>query len=138
VDEPAVVEGQTYDHSITFVCDLYCNTGQGEKPESVASFNLSGLYRTLTVRMAVLDSSPDDQETGTFEVYTDSESRGIWHVPFGKPVEEVLTVTGVNRVRLVAYRPGTVANPMLAGANAAGGTENVLPHLAWLNPELRR
>ncbi|WP_406123689.1 hypothetical protein OHQ89_16095 [Streptomyces canus] len=138
MDEPAVVKRQTYDHSITFVCDLYCNTGQGEKQESVASFNLGGKYRTLSVRMAVLDSSPDENETGTFEVYLDSESKGIWHVPFGNPVEKTLTVTGVNRVRLVAYRPGTVANPMVAGANAAGGIENVLPHLAWLNPELRR
>ncbi|MEW2161957.1 hypothetical protein AB0912_03010 [Streptomyces sp. NPDC007084] len=88
--------------------------------------------------MAVLDSSPDDNEKGTFEVYFDSQSKGIWHVTFGQPAEKTLPVAGVNRVRLVAYRPGTVANPMLAGANAAGGTENVLPHLAWLSPELRR
>ncbi|MEU8849882.1 NPCBM/NEW2 domain-containing protein [Streptomyces sp. NPDC048564] len=138
VDEGAMVDGDSYDHSITFVCDLYCNNGQGEKPQSSVSFNLGGRYQTLTLKMAVLDSSPDENEQGTFEVYLDGESQGAKHVGFGKAEAQTLEVTGVNRIRLVAYRPGTVANSLLAGVNAAGGTASVLPHLAWLNPELHR
>ncbi|WP_251094750.1 hypothetical protein [Streptomyces sp. Caat 7-52] len=135
VDATAVVGGTPYDHSVTFVCSTYCNNGPDEKPQSVVSFNLGGRYRTLTLKMAVLDSSPDENETGTFEVYLDTVPQGARHVGFGSPKTQTLNVAGVNRVRLVAYRPGTVPNAAMAGAQLL---DTVVPHLAWLNPELHR
>ncbi|MFI2759525.1 hypothetical protein ACH5A3_11690 [Streptomyces echinatus] len=135
VDATAVVGGTSYDHSVTFVCSAYCNNAPGEKPQSVVSFNLGGGYRTLTLKMAVLDSSPDESETGTFEVYLDGVPQGTRHVRFGSPETQTLKVAGVNRVRLVAHRPGTVPNAAMAGAQLL---DTVVPHLAWLDPELRR
>jgi hypothetical protein len=51
-------------------------------------------------------------------------------------VELRVEVTGVLRLRLVAYRTGTTGSPLMAGARIAGGLSNHLPEVAWGDPRL--
>lgn len=132
IGEIARVDGEAYRHSVLFSCSLFCNDNKSE-----ISFDLNREFATFSVGMGVLQISEDESEVGSFQVFLDGEAQDPLDVPFGEVEQRDYDVHDVVRLRLVAYRTDTVGNPMEAGANAAGGVSNALPHLGWLNPELK-
>ncbi|WP_166462733.1 hypothetical protein [Amycolatopsis acidicola] len=47
-----------------------------------------------------------------------------------------VNIPNTRLLRLVAYRPGTTVNPILAGTRVAGQQSNRLPELGCGNPTL--
>jgi hypothetical protein len=84
----------------------------------------------------VLDDAADADQVGSFQVFLDGVPQDQVEVRLGRPAWLRYDVVNVLRLRLVAYRPGTTASPLLAGVLAAGGQSNKLPALAWGNPVL--
>jgi len=118
--------GKDYFHSLLYVCELFCNDG----PKGSETYVLSKEYKTFEAVIGV-DDGAEEEQIGVFEVVLDGRAAGTWRVPIGRPKRIKVDVSGVLRIRLEAYRPGTVGNPALAGAGAAAGVSGRFPDLAW-------
>jgi hypothetical protein len=127
----ADIDGRHHGDSIVYRPQLFASEPRGE-----IEFNLGRRYRTLETTVGVLDDATDAQQTGHFQVFRDGEQYTTVAATYGRPVELRVDVTGVLRLRLVAYRPGMTVSPLLAGARMAGGQSNHLPELAWGDPRL--
>ncbi|WP_053738304.1 TIR domain-containing protein [Nocardia sp. NRRL S-836] len=127
----ADLNGRHYGDSVVYRCSGFCH-----EPKGQIEFNLGRRFRRFEATVGVLDDAVDAGQTGVFEVFVDGSPRGPHTAGQGAPRVVRLDVTDALRLRLVAYRPGTTAHPMLAGANIAGGRSNRLPELAWGNPTL--
>jgi hypothetical protein len=127
----ADIDGDHYGSSIVFRSELYCS-----EPKGVAEFTLGRRYHTFKAVAGVLDDAVEADQVGYFQVFIDDIAQDQMRVSYGKPAHFTVDVTGVLRLRLVAYRPDTVANPMLSGVLATAGKSSRLPELAWGNPTL--
>ncbi|WP_410593672.1 SEFIR domain-containing protein [Amycolatopsis sp. lyj-23] len=127
----AEIDGVHRGDSIVYRPSLFAN-----EPRAVVEYNLSRRYTGFETVAGVLDDAVDADQVGYFQVFLDGVAQEQVAVRMGKPAWLRYDVVGVLRLKLVAYRPGTTKNPMLAGALLAGGQSNKLPELAWGNPAL--
>ncbi len=125
------LDGSHHGDSIVYRPQLFVSA-----PRGIVEFNLGRRYRTLETTAGVLDDATDADQIGHFQVFLDGEPYTSVAAAYGHPVEVRVDVTSVLRLRLVAYRAGTTANTLLAGARIAGGQSNHLPELAWGDPRL--
>lgn len=124
--------GEHYANSIVYRSELFASESRG-----VIDFVIGRKYRRLHTVAGVLDAATDSSQVGHFQVFLDGEPQPLVTAGYGTPKTIEIDVTDVLRVQLVAYRPGTNRNALLAGANAATGRSNLLPELAWGDPTLR-
>lgn len=129
--EPVTMGGTDFLRSLHVNCSLWCN--DGDRPAEV--YYLGGKYRTFEVTVGVNDRAEEEQ-VGVFQITRDGHHEPDIHVSSGKPRKIRIDVTGVLRLRLEAFRPGTTDDPAMAGARAAGGQSNLLPDLAWGDPRV--
>ncbi|MFI6044155.1 SEFIR domain-containing protein [Nocardia sp. NPDC051321] len=127
----ADLNGIHYGNSIVHQCSNFC--GDSRSP---IEYNFRRSFRAFESVVGVLDNASDAGQVGYFQVFLDGEAQQQVEVTYGEPAKIRYDVTGVLRLRLVAYRPDTLDNPMLAGAMAAVGRSGKLPALAWGNPTL--
>jgi hypothetical protein len=127
----AELNGRHYGNSVVYRCDMFCND-----PRGWMDFNLRKQFRLLEVTAGVLDDASEPHQTGMFQVVLDEVIREQFSARQGQSRTLRVDVTGVLRLRLLAYRDGTTVNPALAGARMAGGLSNHLPALAWGTPTL--
>lgn len=127
----ADLDGSHYGNSIVHRCSMFCSATR-----SAIEFNLSRRYRTFEVVVGVLDDAEEADQVGYFQVFIDGKGQPQTRAVHGAPVSINLDVTGVLRLRLVAYRPDTVASPLMVGALMTGGRSAHLPALAWGDPSL--
>ncbi|WP_410659426.1 SEFIR domain-containing protein [Amycolatopsis sp. lyj-112] len=125
----ALLDGVHYGNSITYRCSTFC-----AEPRGVVEYNLGRRYRRFKVTAGVLDDAHDARQVGHFEVFLDGVAQPVESAKLGSPAVLDVDVAEVLRLQLVAYRTGTTAHPMLAGARMAGGLSNGLPELAWGDP----
>jgi NPCBM/NEW2 domain-containing protein len=125
------IDGVDYDRSLRFTCEAFCNDGS----TSLEVYYLGGKYKSFDVVVGVNDRAEEVQD-GVFQVVLDKHAEDLIRVPQNSRRKIKIDVTGVHRLGLRAFRPGTVDNPAMAGANAAGGVSNRLPDLAWGNPKV--
>ncbi|HEX3592931.1 MAG TPA: SEFIR domain-containing protein [Pseudonocardiaceae bacterium] len=127
----ADIDGKHYSDSIICRPQLFASV-----PRSAVEYDLGRAYQTFAAMVGVLDDAIDADQVGRFQVFCDGEQCEQTAVRHGHPAGMHVDVTGVLRLRLVTYRPGTTASPLLAGARIAGGRSNNLPELAWGDPRL--
>ncbi|MBH0781394.1 SEFIR domain-containing protein [Nocardia bovistercoris] len=127
----AELNGVHYGHSIVHRCSSFCGD-----PRSAVEYNIGRAYRRFETVVGVLDDATDSRQVGFFQIFTDDVAQEQVQVTLGDPVTLRCDVSGVLRLRLVAYRPDTVGSPLLAGIGAAVGRSANLPALAWGNPTL--
>ncbi|MEV0338475.1 SEFIR domain-containing protein [Nocardia sp. NPDC050713] len=120
-----------YGNSIVHRCANFCSDAR-----SPIEYNLRRSFREFETVVGILDDAADPRQTGYFQVFLDGEAQKQVEVAYGEPAKIRYDVSDVLRLRLVAYRPDTLDNPMLAGAMAAVGRSGKLPALAWGNPTL--
>ncbi|MFI5840118.1 NPCBM/NEW2 domain-containing protein [Catenuloplanes sp. NPDC051500] len=126
------IGGDSYGHSVVYRCSTFCNT-----PKGVVEVNLGRRYTQFEATVGVLDDADDSDQVGYFEIFVDGASVKTVSATLGKPQSIKLELpSDAVRLKLLAYRTDTVENPLLAGANVAGGRSNGLPELAWGNPRL--
>ncbi|HEX3782258.1 MAG TPA: SEFIR domain-containing protein [Pseudonocardiaceae bacterium] len=128
----AEINGRHFGDSIIYRCDLFC-----QQPRGVVEFSLGRKYRRFEAIAGVLDDAADSGQTGQFQVFTDGTVRARGEAHLGRAVRFQVDVTGVLRLRLVAYRPDTIASPLMIGALATSGKSGNMPELAWGDPILR-
>ncbi|MFC3964369.1 SEFIR domain-containing protein [Nocardia jiangsuensis] len=121
--------GEHFGSSIVHHCANFCGD-----PRSAVDFMLGKRYRSFEATVGVLDDAVDTRQVGYFQVFADGVAGKQLRVEYGSPEQLRHDVSGVLRLRLVAYRDGKVVSPMLAGVQIAGGREVLLPALAWGNP----
>ncbi|MEV6622151.1 SEFIR domain-containing protein [Amycolatopsis sp. NPDC051106] len=127
----AEIDGMHRGDSIVYRPSLFAN-----EPRAVVEYNLGRRYTGFEAVAGVLDDAADADQVGYFQVFLDGVPQDQVEVRLGRPAWLRYDVVNVLRLRLVAYRPGTTASPLLAGVLAAGGQSNKLPALAWGNPVL--
>jgi hypothetical protein len=127
----AVINGNHYGDSIVYRPDLYCN-----EPRGAVEYIVRHRFRRFEAIAGVLDDAREGSQTGHFELFVDGKLRARAAVTLGRPARFRVDVTGVSRLRLVAYRSDTVANALMVGALMTGGKTSNLPELAWGNPTL--
>lgn len=127
----ADINGRHYGDSVIYRCSLFANVLRG-----TISFNLGMRYRQLHVTVGVLDDAADPGQLGVFQVILDGAVRDEITAKQKQPRVLKVDVTDVLRLQLLAYRPGTIESPLMAGVRVAGGQSNYLPELAWGNPVL--
>jgi hypothetical protein len=128
---PAEIDGDHYGSSVVFRSSLYC-----AEPKGIAEFTLGRKYVAFKAVAGVLDDAVEATQVGYFQVIIDDIAQPQLRATYGNPVRFTVNVTGVLRLRLVAYRPDTVGSPLMSGVLAAGGKSSRLPELAWGNPTL--
>ncbi|BDT94747.1 hypothetical protein IFM12275_47230 [Nocardia sputorum] len=129
----ADLNGEHYGASIVHRCSMFCGD-----PRSAIEYNLGREFRFFEATVGVLDDAEDAGQIGYFQVFLDDDPQKQVRATHGDPSHIRYEVTGVLRLRLLAYRPDTVAGPMLAGAMLVGGRRAKLPALAWGDPALFR
>lgn len=117
------------DGSILYQCSMPCNEVKG-----VVDYLIPNGAKSFTSYIGVTDDATEANQVGTFEIWLDNIRMKTFRAAYGKPVKVTYALERGVRLRLVAFRPGTVENPILQGANAAGGTSNNPPSLAWGSP----
>ncbi|WIY05121.1 TIR domain-containing protein [Amycolatopsis mongoliensis] len=127
----AEIDGMHRGDSIVYRPSLFAH-----EPRAVVEYNLGRRYTGFEAVAGVLDDAADADQSGCFQVFLDGVPQGQVEVRMGRPAWMRHDVVNVLRLKLVAYRPGTTASPLLAGVLAAGGQSNKLPELAWGNPML--
>jgi hypothetical protein len=127
----AEIDGMHRGDSIVYRPSLFAN-----EPRAVVEYNLGRSYTGFEAVAGVLDDAADAGQIGYFQVFLDGVPQDQVEVRMGRPAWMRYDVINVLRLKLVAYRPGTTASPLLAGVLAAGGQSNKLPELAWGNPVL--
>ncbi|WP_170180607.1 NPCBM/NEW2 domain-containing protein [Actinomadura pelletieri] len=128
---PVTMGGKDFLRSLHVTCTSWCN--DGNRPAEV--YYLGGKYRTFEVTVGVNDRAEEEQ-VGVFQITRDGHNEPDIRVSSGKPKKVTINVTGVLRLRLEAFRPGTTDDPAMAGARAAGGESNLMPDLAWGDPSV--
>ncbi|HYQ64757.1 TIR domain-containing protein [Actinophytocola sp.] len=128
---PAEIDGRYFGESIVYRPSLF-----SAQPRASISFNLGRKYGRLEVTVGVLDDAAEADQVGVFRIVTDGKVSTQVAASQGQPQLLSVEVTDVLNLRLEAYRPGTTAHPLQAGANMAGGVSNKLPELAWGDPML--
>nr|WP_278262226.1 SEFIR domain-containing protein [Nocardia sp. AG03] len=127
----ADLNGIHYGNSIVHRCANFCGD-----PRSPIEYNLRRSFQEFESVVGILDDAVDARQIGYFQVFLDGEAQKQVEVAYGEPARVRYDVSDVLRLRLVAYRPDTVASPVLAGVAAAVGRSSKLPALAWGNPTL--
>jgi hypothetical protein len=127
----ADLDGTHYGNSIVHRCSTFCSDAR-----SAVEFDLGRRYRAFHSVVGVLDDAEEGEQIGQFQVFLDGRAQPPARATLGAPVTIRLDVTGVLRLRLVAYRPDTVASPLMVGAMLAGGHSGRTPALAWGDPTL--
>lgn len=127
----AEIDGMHRGDSIVYRPSLFAN-----EPRGIVEYNLGRRYTGFEAVAGVLDDAADAGQTGYFQVILDGVPQDQVEVRMGRPAWMRCDVVNVLRLKLVAYRPGTTASPLLAGVLAAGGQSNKLPELAWGKPVL--
>lgn len=127
----AAIDGMHRGDSIVYRPSLFAN-----EPRAVVEYDLGRRYTGFEAVAGVLDDAADAGQLGYFQVFLDNVPQEQVEVRMGRPAWMRYDLAGVLRLKLVAYRPGTTASPLLAGVLAAGGQSNKLPELAWGNPVL--
>ena len=127
----AELNGRHYGASIVYRPDLFCN-----EPRGAVEYTIGRRFRQFHAIAGVLDDARDAKQTGHFELFVDGKLRARAATTLGKPARFTVDVTGVLRLRLVAYRTDTVANPMMVGALMTSGRGGNMPELAWGDPAL--
>jgi hypothetical protein len=125
----AEINGHHYGDSIVYRPDLFCN-----EPRGAVEFTLGRKFRQFEAMAGVLDDAREGHQTGHFQLFADGRLRARGTTELGKPVRFRVAVTGVLRLRLVAYRADTVASPMMIGALMTSGKSGNMPELAWGDP----
>lgn len=128
---PAELNGRSYGASIVFRPDLFCND-----PRGTVEYTIGRRFRRFESMAGVLDDARDGAQTGHFELFVDGKLRARAKTTLGKPARFRVDVTGVLRLRLVAYRTDTVASPLMVGALMTSGRSGNMPELAWGDPTL--
>lgn len=123
--------GTHYGDSVVYRSSLYC-----VEPKGVVEYNLGRRYRAFESVVGVLDDARESGQIGYFQIYLDGVVQPQVNAAHGTPRTVRCDVSGVLRLRLVAYRPDTVVGSLMAGVMMAGGRSNHLPELAWGNPLL--
>jgi hypothetical protein len=113
----AELNGTHFGNSIVHRCTPRCR-----EPRSDIEYNLGRRYRTFEAHVGVLDDARDANQTGYFQVFLDGAAQPQHRVEHGQPALIRHDVSGRLRLRLVAYRPDTLADQ--------------LPELAWGDPTL--
>ncbi|MFC5744620.1 NPCBM/NEW2 domain-containing protein [Actinomadura rugatobispora] len=129
--EPVTMGGVDYPRSLRHECSLFCN----DDGKGVEVYYLGGRYKKFEAMIGVNDRAEEEQ-VGLFQVTLDGRHQPGTKVSTGHPKKISIDVTGVLRLRLEAFRPGTTDDPAMAGARAAGGRSNLLPDLAWGDPRV--
>ncbi|WP_405137802.1 SEFIR domain-containing protein [Nocardia sp. NBC_01388] len=127
----ADLDAEHYGNSIVHRCAVLCGD-----PRSAVEYNLGRRYREFETMVGVLDDAADAGQIGYFQVFLDNEPQKHVVTTHGSPIRIHYDVTRVLRLRLVAYRPDTIGNPMLGGVLSAVGRSSRLPELAWGDPTL--
>lgn len=127
----AEIDGKHYGASIVFRPDLFCND-----PRGTVEYTIGRRFRRFEAMAGVLDDARDGEQTGRFELFVDGTLRARAATSLGKPARFRVDVTGVLRLRLVAYRSDTVASPLMVGALMTSGRSGNMPELAWGDPTL--
>ena len=127
----ANLDGTHYGNSIVHRCSFFCNN-----PKSGIEYDLGRRFRDFRSVVGVLDDAEEAGQVGYFQVYLDGRAQPQSKAVHGAPATISVDVTGVLRLRLVAYRPDTVASPLMAGVLMTGGRSARLPALAWGDPTL--
>lgn len=125
----AEINGHHYGDSVVYRPDLFCN-----EPRGAVEFVIGRKFRQFEAMAGVLDDARHGGQTGHFQLFLDGHLKARGTATLGKPVRFRVDVTGVLRVRLVAYRADTVANPMMVGVLMTGGKSGNMPELAWGDP----
>ncbi|WP_280454914.1 NPCBM/NEW2 domain-containing protein [Nocardia brasiliensis] len=127
------LNGVYYGNSIVHRCVNFCSDAR-----SPIEYNLGRSFSTFESVVGVPDDAADAAQSGYFQVFLDGQAQPQVEARLGQPGKIRYDVADVLRLRLVAYRPDALDNPMLAGAMAAVGRGANLPTLAWGNPTLYR
>jgi hypothetical protein len=126
------INGTTYHKSLIYDCS---HSACAEGKASV-EYDLAKRYKNLDVVAGVLEDAAESRQVGHFEVYVDGNRRVQVDVTLRQPEPLHLDVTNVGRLRLVAYREGTVTDPVKVTQNQTNGVSNKLPSLAWGDPKV--
>lgn len=127
----ADLDAEHYGNSIVHQCAVLCGD-----PRSAVEYNLARRYHAFETVVGVLDNAAEVNQIGCFQVFLDNRPQKLVQVRHGEPLRIHYDLTRVLRMRLVAYRPDTVGNSLLAGAIAVVGQSRRLPELAWGDPTL--
>jgi hypothetical protein len=90
--------------------------------------DLEMAYRRMTSVVGVLDDATETFQVGHFRIVLDGRPSPETKVALGNPAKIEIDVSGVLKLRLEMYRPGTTTSP------ATGA--RWLPELAWGDPTL--
>ncbi|WP_326944838.1 TIR domain-containing protein [Amycolatopsis sp. NBC_01307] len=104
--------------------------------EGVVEYNLGKRFTRFEAVAGVLDDADDADQTGCFQVILDGVPQDQVSVRMGHPVWLRNDLTGVLRLKLVAYRPKTTVGPLITAALVVTGRRTKLPALAWGSPTL--
>ncbi|QOW36196.1 NPCBM/NEW2 domain-containing protein [Nocardia seriolae] len=127
----ATLNGTHYGDSVVHKCAYFCRDIR-----SSVSYDLGGRYRSFESVVGVLDEAEEDDQTGYFQVFLGKSAAPTVAAKHGAPERIRLDVTGVLRLRLVAYRSDAIGNPILVGAGQVVGKSARLAALAWGDPTL--
>jgi hypothetical protein len=126
------INGTTYRKSLIYDC----SSSACLDPKASVEYNLAGRYKHLYVVAGVLENASESRQVGHFQIYVDDRIRADVDVTLRQPRELPVDVTNAARLRLVAYREGTVTDPGKANQNQTNGVSNKLPSLAWGDPRV--
>lgn len=127
----ANLNGKHYGDSIVHRCTNFCRDARSD-----IQFDLGGRFRKFECVVGVLDEAVEAEQRGYFRVFLDNDAKPVIEATHGAPVRIEYDVSGVLRLRLVAYRSNAIANSMESGLRAAVGKSTRLAALAWGNPTL--
>ncbi|MFE3259452.1 SEFIR domain-containing protein [Nocardia sp. NPDC059091] len=127
----ADLDAEHYGNSIVHRCNAFCGD-----PRSAVEYTLGRRYHEFETVVGILDNAKDANQIGYFQVFLDNEPQPQVRATLGEPIRLHYNVERVLRIRLVAYRPDTVENPIVAGMASAVGRPIRLPELAWGDPTL--
>lgn len=127
----ADLDAEHFGNSIVHRCSVFCGD-----PRSAVEYTLGRRYHEFEAVVGIPDSAVDSNQIGYFQVFLDNEPQQQVRATYGAPVRIHYNVERVLRLRMVAYRPDAVQNPMSAGAAAAVGRPPRLPELVWGDPTL--
>ncbi len=104
--------------------------------EGIVEYNLGKRFTRFEAVAGVLDDADDADQIGCFQVILDGVPQDQVSVRMGHPVWLRHDLTGVLRLKLVAYRPKTTVGPLITAALVVTGRRTKLPALAWGSPTL--
>ncbi|WP_410618202.1 SEFIR domain-containing protein [Amycolatopsis sp. cmx-8-4] len=127
----AEIDGMHHADSLVYRSSVFALQLKG-----TVEYNLGRRFTKFEAIAGVLDDALDADQVGCFQVFLDGEPCEQVEVRMGHPVLVRHDLTGVLRLKLVAYRPGTTVGPLARAALVVTAQPPKLPALAWGSPTL--